>query len=165
MPVMVRNREGGPAVFTDRQSDTHIEWAGHGDPEGGDVQEVPDHVLQNTHFNRAKRKGIFEVLDGDKEQLGEQAFAQQLAAHQERATAEADAIESTVDRTTEAPISIVTVDEKGKVTDLQAMKDKGSPIPLVSTGAFDEEGRPILKEVVPIIDAPGSSLPPQTPLT
>lgn len=61
MPVTVRNKQPGPTVFTDKASDTHIEWAGSGDPRGNDVQQVPNAILEHPAFAKTVRSGILEV--------------------------------------------------------------------------------------------------------
>ena len=41
MPVLVRNTEKGPTVFSDVAKNIAIEWEGAGHPGGGDVQRAP----------------------------------------------------------------------------------------------------------------------------
>lgn len=80
MPL-VRNRQGGPTVIEDRQIDAVITWAGHGSPDGEDIQEVPEGLLKNAGFGRALRKGIFEIIeDADAQQLHERNQARNYAA-------------------------------------------------------------------------------------
>jgi hypothetical protein len=49
-------------VIEDRQIDAVITWQGAGNPLGEDIQDVPEALLKNAGFNRALRKGIFEVI-------------------------------------------------------------------------------------------------------
>lgn len=65
-PVMVRNTEPGPTVFA-LDADNHVEWAGQGDPMGGDLQPVPPNYLDHPQFQRAVTRGIFVVEDAPEE--------------------------------------------------------------------------------------------------
>lgn len=62
MPVLVRNTAAGPTVFSDLTKNLMLEWWGAGDPQGRDVQYVPDElVTSNIEFMRNVRKGIFQI--------------------------------------------------------------------------------------------------------
>jgi hypothetical protein len=65
MPVLVRNTEGGPFVFTDAVTKTVLEWKGAGDPTGEDVQSVPDALIENPAFMRNIQRGIIVVEEAD----------------------------------------------------------------------------------------------------
>lgn len=65
VPVLVRNCENGPAVFTEPVAKVQIEWQGAGDPAGNDHQYVPQDLLDNVNFQRALNRGIFEVVTPD----------------------------------------------------------------------------------------------------
>lgn len=60
MPVtMVRNTLPGPTVISSDPKGTHqVEWAGKGDPMGGDVQPVPAEIVDTVPFSRAIQRGI-----------------------------------------------------------------------------------------------------------
>lgn len=64
-PTTVRNLQSGPTVFTDRTSDTAIEWQGKGDPSGGDIQQVPETVINNVNFMRALNNGILAIEEAE----------------------------------------------------------------------------------------------------
>jgi hypothetical protein len=68
MPVLVKNCEPGPTVFSDAANDLFVQWEGDGDAEGRDVQEVSDAVLKHPNFTRNVRKGVFKLLNVDEEQ-------------------------------------------------------------------------------------------------
>lgn len=68
MPVLVKNRQPGPTVFSDPAHETFIQWEGSGDAEGRDVQEVSDAVLKHPNFARNVRMGVFELMDVDEAQ-------------------------------------------------------------------------------------------------
>ncbi len=61
MPVLVRNTEAGPTVFTDANTHTQVEWQGANDPSGEDIQQVPDSLIENVAFLRAVNRGILVV--------------------------------------------------------------------------------------------------------
>ena len=92
MPVLVRNKEAGPTVFSVPEAGIQLEWQGAGDPAGADVQYVPDELLQNIQFSKAIRQGIFTVeTEADAEA---EMDAQAAALQNRRAAAEASAVES-----------------------------------------------------------------------
>lgn len=61
MPVLVKNTQPGPTVFTDTSTNTQVEWQGAGDPSGEDVQQVPDALVDNVAFLKAIQRGIFVI--------------------------------------------------------------------------------------------------------
>lgn len=65
MPVLVRNMEAGPTVFSIPENNIQIEWQGAGDPNGGDVQHVPDVLLENVQFTKGVRRGLFVIEKND----------------------------------------------------------------------------------------------------
>lgn len=89
MPVAVRNSEGGPTVFSIPETNLQIEWQGKGDPNGGDVQYVPDDLLKNVQFDRMVRRGLFTVLAADEAESSMDAQADAYRARTEAATAAA----------------------------------------------------------------------------
>lgn len=95
MPVLVRNTEAGPTVFTDANTNTQVEWQGAGDPSGEDVQQVPDKLVENVSFLRAVNRGILVVEEATDEVMA--ALARQTTSWKERRAkaeaASADAID------------------------------------------------------------------------
>lgn len=90
MPL-VRNRQGGPTVIEDRKIDAVITWEGAGDPNGEDIQEVPEELLKNAGFVRAQRKGVFEIVnDIDAEVLYRKTQTDNYAARQAAEQASVD---------------------------------------------------------------------------
>lgn len=171
MPVLVRNNEGGPTCYTHKASGTQLEWAGRGDPDGNDIQEVEDDLLKTSDMSRVMRKGILSRVD---DATGQQALRRQTESHVERTKADHEAIVSTIDGSAELPVAQVQIDEKGNVTDtlpaptsgpaVTTTDGSGDPVAFTSTGQLDDEGQEILTEAQVIIDQPGSALPIQTPL-
>lgn len=65
MPTtLVRNNQPGPTVFSDGDKQ-QVEWQGSGDPNGLDIQPVPDVLFDHVQFQRSLTRGIFTVVDGD----------------------------------------------------------------------------------------------------
>jgi len=67
MPFLVRNLAPGPAVFTDLANNIALEWQGAGDPNGDDIQQVPDGLADNVNFLRSVTRGIFVVEEATEE--------------------------------------------------------------------------------------------------
>jgi hypothetical protein len=65
--TMIRNKQSGPTVFSDKESGSEVTWEGAGHPDGLDVQPVPEPVLNNVQFQRALTRGVFEVEEADDE--------------------------------------------------------------------------------------------------
>jgi len=92
MPVLVQNTQAGPAVLSDGTNKLALEWQGKGDPSGGDVQYVPDDVVDMVQFVKAVRQGIFVVVEASDEvkaklDIQSQQFAKRQAAQDEAAKA------------------------------------------------------------------------------
>lgn len=65
--MTVRNCKSGPTLFSDQNSNLMIEWQGSGDPQGGDIQQVPRSLINNMAFAKSLRRGVFEVIEADEE--------------------------------------------------------------------------------------------------
>lgn len=63
MPVlMVRNTMAGPTVLSsDPKGSVFVEWAGSDDPNGADVQVVPDEFQNHPAFIRAVQRGVLVI--------------------------------------------------------------------------------------------------------
>lgn len=72
MPViMARNNQAGPTVLSSDPKGTHyVEWQGKGDPNGGDIQPIPEEIQNTVQFQRCVRRGIFTILNEDSESQG-----------------------------------------------------------------------------------------------
>ena len=128
MPTLVRNLERGPAVFSDPPSNIAMEWQGRGDPNGLDVQPVPDALIENVNFLKAIQAGVFEVVEATDPAVKEKLEAQ-MQAHQRRREIAAANTEAVLDRESERVIANVSVDEKGLRT----------PIPQAVVGESENE--------------------------
>lgn len=96
MPVAVRNEEGGPTVFSIPEDNIQIEWQGKGDPQGGDVQYVPDALLTNVQFDKVVRHGILVVVKD--ESAAQDAIDKQSTAYRDRAEAAASAATASIEQ-------------------------------------------------------------------
>ena len=113
MPLLVRNTENGPSVFSDISKNIAIEWAGSGDPNGEDVQHVPDDLIDNVNFLKAVNRGIFKIEEASPEM--QKRLDQQVSAYQKRrAVAEQDG-ENAIDRQAERTVATAVISETGKV--------------------------------------------------
>lgn len=105
-PVMVRNTEGGPTVLSDLRTKEYVEWAGADDPNGADVQAVPEEFLNNVNFLRAVQRGILVIENPeDNPDIAAAIDKQNAAWAARRERAQAQAKESIVE---EANNDIVT---------------------------------------------------------
>lgn len=118
MPVLVRNTEGGPSVFSDTSKNIAIEWQGAGDPNGEDVQNVPDEVVDNVNFLKALQRGIFVVEEASPEM--QERLDKQVAAYQQRRASSAQAGEAAIDRTAERSVATAVISETGRIVDGKA---------------------------------------------
>lgn len=80
LPLMVRNTEKGPTVLSDLRTKEYVEWAGAGDPMGGDVQAVPEEFGSNVNFMRAVQRGILVIENEEDNPEIAEAIKRQNAA-------------------------------------------------------------------------------------
>lgn len=152
MPTLIQNLETGPTVFSDPKDNIALEWQGHGDPNGGDVQYVPDSlVTENVSFLKALNRGIFAVVEADEEvQAKLNAQAQSYA---DRRAAGKASLESVIERDQDKTLANVSIDEKGRVANVDSQdkpvtSQKRTPgTVIVESENRDSEGRPIDTEL------------------
>lgn len=67
MPVqMYRNHQPGPTVLSsDPKGTEYVEWQGHGDPNGEDIQPVSELIQGLPQFQRCLRRGILTFVRDD----------------------------------------------------------------------------------------------------
>jgi hypothetical protein len=64
--VLVRNQMKGMTVLsTDPSGKDEVRWDALGDPHGGDVQIVTEHMSQSPNFMRAVSRGVLKIEDAD----------------------------------------------------------------------------------------------------
>lgn len=67
--VVARNKMAGPTVLSlDVNGRLSVEWQGSGDPEGRDVQYVPEEIARSVQFRQACERGIIQI-EADPAQL------------------------------------------------------------------------------------------------
>ena len=109
MPVtMVRNTLPGPTVISSDPKGTHqVEWAGKGDPMGGDVQPVPQEIIDTVPFWNAIQKGILAVENLEDHPELQQTLDRQNASWKARQSMAAEQATAAIDQ--EANNDIVSV--------------------------------------------------------
>jgi hypothetical protein len=74
--LAVRNMMPGPTVLgLDINGRLSVEWMGANDPDGKDVQYVPDEVAKSVQFRRACERGILQVEDDPSSSIEKQNVA------------------------------------------------------------------------------------------
>lgn len=109
MPVtMVRNTLPGPTVISSDPKGTHmVEWAGKDDPMGGDIQPVPEEIVDTVPFHRALQRGILVLEQPEDNPELVAAIEKQNAAWTARTEAAAAQATAAIDQ--EANNDIVSV--------------------------------------------------------
>lgn len=107
--VMVQNMMGGPTVIAaDAKRNYEMIFAGKDDPQGEDVQEVPEELLRTKQFRDALRKGILAVVQGEDHPVVVAAMARQTSAFQQRMAKENLAAREVLDAVSDHDITVVT---------------------------------------------------------
>lgn len=119
VPVLVRNLEKGPSVFTDAETKQAIEWGAYGDPKGEDVQYVPEDLLTRPAFLKAIDKGIYEVVEASDDVKA--LLERQAAAWRHRQDVIDSQAAATIDPATDRELANVTISEKGQITSVPTM--------------------------------------------
>lgn len=89
--VMARNLMDGPTVISSDIHGTHtIELQGHDDPNGGDVQIVPEELIRTPQFIKAIHRKIIAIENPDENPGLMEAMERQAAAWHRRQHAQAD---------------------------------------------------------------------------
>ncbi len=74
--LAVRNMMPGPTVLgLDINGRLSVEWMGAKDPDGKDVQYVPEEILKSVQFRRAVERGILQVEDDPSASIAKQTEA------------------------------------------------------------------------------------------
>lgn len=96
--VMCRNMMGGPTVIASDPKQTHeVTFAGKDDPQGEDVQPIPDELLRSPAFVKAIRQGILKVEQGEENPIIQAAMARQTTAFRDRIAADELAARETLE--------------------------------------------------------------------
>lgn len=96
--VMARNRMEGPTIMSSDPRGTYeVLWQGKGDPNGGDVQIVPETIVNTPAFQRALNNGVLLLIEEGTDVEAREALAKQAAAFAKRSTIERDEILDNLD--------------------------------------------------------------------
>ncbi len=70
----IQNEHRGPSCYTHGgpNSAEQYQWAGKGDPEGGDVQYIPGSVIRSPGFRRIMSRGLYSFADPEVDHLSYQ---------------------------------------------------------------------------------------------
>lgn len=99
--ILARNTHGGPTVMSsDPKGSEYVEWAGADDPNGGDVQIVPESIANSVPFIKAVQRGLLVVENLDENPELQQALDRQTKAYHDRTKAASEKIQESVSRET-----------------------------------------------------------------
>lgn len=78
LAVMCQNQMPGPTVIAaDAKRNYEVVFGGKGDPDGNDVQPIPEALLRTIQFQRAISRGVLAVIEGADHPVVQQALARQ----------------------------------------------------------------------------------------
>lgn len=136
MPLTVRNMEKTNVVFSarDKNGDS-VEWKPFGDPDGGDVQQVPESLAQGVNFMRAVGLGILRVEDGD--EVLREAIEKQAARYKRDSSASRSRIDDLIIENASSNQIVISEDEIN--SHIEALS-KSQPSDLSSLDADERMG-------------------------
>lgn len=98
--VMARNLMDGPTVISSDIHGTHsVEFQGHGDADGNDVQIIPEELIRTPQFTRAVHRGILAIDNPEDNPELLEAMERQTAAWHRRQKESTDSASSALDET------------------------------------------------------------------
>lgn len=125
MPVLVRNTESGRTVFSDPVKKISVEWAGAGDPNGEDLQQVPDEIVTGSAaFIKTLQRGILVVEEASEETKA--VLDKQTSSFRARQEQAAQVASSTMDQ--QARNDLISVDCIGP--NARGTGSCGDPVPV-----------------------------------
>lgn len=87
--VLCKNMMSGPTVIASDPKQTHeVTFGPRNDPNGEDVQPIPEALIKSPAFRRAIRQGILQVVQGEDNPLIADALARQSDAFSKRMAAD-----------------------------------------------------------------------------
>jgi hypothetical protein len=97
--VVARNLQDGVTVLSSDIKGTHsVEWGAMGDPDGNDVQYIPEEVVNSVPFKKALARGVIELLVEDSDEKVAEALSLQVASFKRRQAGAREDIHSTLER-------------------------------------------------------------------
>jgi hypothetical protein len=89
---------GGPTVIaSDPKSTYEVRFEGADDPDGGDIQLIPEEIVRTPAFAKAISQGIFEVIEGEENEAVREALTRQNDAFWRRAKQDKDSAMATLE--------------------------------------------------------------------
>jgi hypothetical protein len=108
LAVMCQNQMPGPTVIAaDAKRNYETIFAGKDDPDGNDVQPIPESLLRTIAFQRALRQGVLLVIEGDDHPVVVQAMSRQTTSFRDRMTSQETAAREVIDKPSEDDILVV----------------------------------------------------------
>ena len=108
LAVMCQNQMPGPTVIAaDAKRNYETVFAGKDDPDGNDVQPIPESLLRTIAFQRALRQGVLLVVEGTDHPVVVQAMSRQTDAFRNRMQAQETAARESIDQPSENDILVV----------------------------------------------------------
>lgn len=99
VPVMVRNMMDGPTVLSsDPKGSEFVEWQGKDDPQGGDIQIVPQSITETVAFHKAVQRGILVLENPDDNPEIAEAIEKQNRAWHDRQQMQAQRAQESIHR-------------------------------------------------------------------
>lgn len=100
--VVARNLMDGVTVLASDVKGSHsVEWAAKGDPNGDDIQFIPNEVLESVAFRRAVSREIVEIIEDESDPDVVDALHRQVAAFKRRQEGAKEDVELTIDKPTD----------------------------------------------------------------
>jgi hypothetical protein len=107
--VMVRNMMPGVTIIAgDAKRNYEISFQAKDDPEGEDVQAIPDALIATVQFQNAIRKGVFEVVAGADHPVVQQAMSRQTDAFRKRMASDSLAAREVLDAVADNDLLMIT---------------------------------------------------------
>jgi len=108
LAVMCQNQMSGPTVIAaDAKRNYEVVFQGKGDPNGEDVQPIPEALLNTIAFRRAISRGVLAVIEGADHPVVVQALSRQTDAFAKRMAAQNMADREVLDSPAAADITVV----------------------------------------------------------
>lgn len=108
LAVMCQNQMPGPTVIAaDAKRNYEVVFQGKNDPDGNDVQPIPEALLRTIQFQRAISRGVLLVIEGADHPVVQQALARQTDAFARRMQSQQTADREVLDAPAQNEITVV----------------------------------------------------------
>ena len=133
MPLLVRNNEPNATIYA--RDGIVIRWGVAGDPNGEDVQRVPDSLAEDVDFLRSLDRGILSIDESTDDEIAAK-IASQTATFQARRAKAAQATQDSLERRQDkdmVQVACVATTRGGKACDKpvlvrNAQRDAAPPL-------------------------------------